>query len=134
MLFRSHEAFELRDKENKNYLGKSVFKAVENENGDNCIGVEMPEGTVINLEVSGNKFSADIPNIPPCTLSPEEGQSLIKEFMRETNVILFLKSSFDSSDLPGCEGKIIGTNVPQGGTVSTGDTLIFIIANSQEDQ
>ena len=29
----SHEAFELRDKENKNYLGKSVFKAVENING-----------------------------------------------------------------------------------------------------
>ena len=29
----SHEAFELRDKENKNYLGKSVFKAIENING-----------------------------------------------------------------------------------------------------
>ena len=29
----AHEAFELRDKENKNYLGKSVFKAVENING-----------------------------------------------------------------------------------------------------
>ena len=29
----THEAFELRDKENKNYLGKSVFKAVENING-----------------------------------------------------------------------------------------------------
>ena len=29
----SYEAFELRDKENKNYLGKSVFKAVENING-----------------------------------------------------------------------------------------------------
>jgi len=28
-----HEAFELRDNENKNYLGKSVFKAVENVNG-----------------------------------------------------------------------------------------------------
>ena len=28
-----HEAFELRDKENKNFLGKSVFKAVENVNG-----------------------------------------------------------------------------------------------------
>ena len=84
--------------------------------------------------VSGNKFSSAIPNIPPCTLSLEEGQSLIKEFMRETNVILFLKSSFESSELPGCEGKVIGTNFPQGGTVSTGDTLIFIIANSQEDQ
>tara|TARA_Y100000590_G_scaffold150364_1_gene172750 strand:- start:1738 stop:2937 length:1200 start_codon:yes stop_codon:yes gene_type:complete len=29
----THEAFELRDKENNNYLGKSVFKAVENING-----------------------------------------------------------------------------------------------------
>jgi len=29
----THEAFELRDKENKKYLGKSVFKAVENING-----------------------------------------------------------------------------------------------------
>ncbi len=29
----TYEAFELRDKENKNYLGKSVFKAVDNING-----------------------------------------------------------------------------------------------------
>jgi len=29
----THEAFELRDKENKNYLGKSVLRAVENVNG-----------------------------------------------------------------------------------------------------
>ena len=29
----THEAFELRDKDNKEYLGKSVFKAVENING-----------------------------------------------------------------------------------------------------
>jgi len=29
----TYEAFELRDKENKNYLGKSVFQAVENING-----------------------------------------------------------------------------------------------------
>ena len=28
----THEAFELRDKENKKYLGKSVFKAIENIN------------------------------------------------------------------------------------------------------
>jgi len=105
-----------------------------NENGDPCIGVEMPEGTEIKLEVSGNKLSAELPNIPPCTLSSEEAESLIKEFMRESNVILFLKSSFESTELPGCEGKVIGTNFPQGGTVSTGDTLMFIIANSQEDQ
>ena len=29
----THEAFELRDKENKNYLGTSVLKAVKNING-----------------------------------------------------------------------------------------------------
>ena len=29
----THEAFELRDKNDKNYLGKSVFKAIENING-----------------------------------------------------------------------------------------------------
>ena len=29
----TYEAFELRDNENKNYLGKSVFKAIENING-----------------------------------------------------------------------------------------------------
>jgi len=29
----SHESFELRDKDNKKYLGKSVFKAVDNING-----------------------------------------------------------------------------------------------------
>ena len=29
----THEAFELKDKENENYLGKSVFKAIENVNG-----------------------------------------------------------------------------------------------------
>ena len=29
----TYEAFELRDKDNKDYLGKSVFKAVENING-----------------------------------------------------------------------------------------------------
>ena len=30
----THEAFELRDFENKDYLGKSVFKALENVNGE----------------------------------------------------------------------------------------------------
>ena len=30
----TYEAFELRDKEDKNYLGKSVFKAIENINVD----------------------------------------------------------------------------------------------------
>ena len=30
----THEAFELRDFENKNYLGKSVLKAIEKVNGE----------------------------------------------------------------------------------------------------
>jgi len=94
---------------------------------------EVPEGTVIQLEVSGQKFSASIPNIPPCQLFPEEAENLIKTFMRENNVILFLKKNFESSDIQGCEGKVIGTNVSQGATMSTGDTLIFIIDNSGDD-
>ena len=30
----THEAFELRDIENKEYLGKSVFKAIDKVNGE----------------------------------------------------------------------------------------------------
>ena len=96
-------------------------------------GEEMPEGTEVVLEVSGTKFTAAIPNIPPCTYTKDEAEVLIKDFMRETSVILFLKNSFEESEIPDCQGKVIGTNVAQGGTVSTGDSLIFIVANSQND-
>jgi len=44
----AHEAFELRDKENENYLGKSVFKAVENIN--NPIAKAL-----INIEIEDQK-------------------------------------------------------------------------------
>ena len=88
---------------------------------------EVAEGTVIQLEVSSIKNSAAIPNIPPCQLSPDEAESLIKQFMRENNVILFIKKNFETSEVQGCEGKVIGTNVAQGSVVSTGDTLVFII-------
>jgi len=97
------------------------------------IDEEVPEGTVIELEVSGQKFSAAIPNIPPCELTPDEAEDLIKTYMRENNVILFLKKNFESSDVQGCEGKVIGTNVAQGATMSTGDTLIFIVENSEDN-
>ena len=53
--------------------------------------------------------------------------------MRENNVILFLKKNFEASDIQGCEGKVIGTNVSQGATMSTGDTLIFIVENSEDN-
>ena len=96
-------------------------------------GEEMPEGTEVVLEVSGTKYTAAIPNIPPCVYTRDEAEVLIKDFMRETSVILFLKNSFEESELPDCQGKVIGTNVAQGGTVSTGDSLIFIVANSQND-
>ena len=96
-------------------------------------GEEMPEGTEILLEVSGTKFTAAIPNIPPCVYTKDEAQVLIKDFMRETSVILFVKNSFEESEIPECQGKVMGTNVAQGGTVSTGDNLIFIIASSQND-
>ena len=49
------------------------------------------------------------------------------------NVILFLKNSFELTELENCVGKVIGTNLPQGGSVSTGDNLIFIIGSKNED-
>ena len=91
---------------------------------------EVPEGTIIQLEVSSTKNSAAIPNIPPCQLTYEEAESLIKQFMRENGLILFLKKNFQSSEVQGCEGKVIGTNIAQGGIVSTGDTLVFIVDDS----
>jgi len=97
------------------------------------VNEEVPEGTVIELEVSGQKFSAAIPNLPPCQYNINEAEDLIKTFMRENNVILFLKKNYEQSDVQGCEGKVIGTNVSQGATMSTGDTLIFIIDSSNSD-
>jgi penicillin-binding protein 1A len=94
---------------------------------------EVPEGTEILLEVSGKKLSANIPNIPPCIYSSDEAESLIKEFMRENSIILFFKKNFQTSELQGCEGKVIGTNVPQGGEVSTGDTLIIYVDSSSNN-
>ena len=94
---------------------------------------EVPEGTEILLEVSGKKLSANIPNIPPCFYSSDEAESLIKEFMRENSIILFFKKNFQTSELQGCEGKVIGTNVAQGGVVSTGDTLIIYVDSSSSD-
>ena len=93
----------------------------------------MPEGTEVILDVSGKKFTADLPNLPPCEYTIEEAENIVKEFMRETNVILFLKNTFEATDLVNCEGKVIGTNVAQGGTVSTGETLSFIIGIKNED-
>ena len=91
---------------------------------------EVPEGTIIQLEVSSAKNSAAIPNISPCQLTYEEAESLVKQFMRENSLILFLKKNFESSEVQGCEGKVIGTNIAQGGVVSTGDTLVFIVDDS----
>ena len=94
---------------------------------------EVPEGTEITLEVSGNKYSANLPNIPPCSYTIEQAESLIKDFMRESNVILFIQKNYDATETQGCEGKVIGTNVAQGATVSTGDTVILIVKSSNVD-
>ena len=96
-------------------------------------GEEVPEGTEIVLEVSGSTYSANIPSIQPCSLTLEEGENLIKNFMRDTNVIIFIKNEFVESDTSDCNGKIIGTNVPQGSVMSTGETLIFIVNSKSED-
>jgi len=122
-----------------NYLLPNI-KLVDSEEAQGLVltqsievNEEVPEGTVIELEVSGQKFSAAIPNIPPCEYTIEEAESLIKTFMRENNVILFLKKNYEQSDVQGCEGKVVGTNVSQGATMSTGDTLIFIIESTNSD-
>ena len=94
---------------------------------------EVPEGTVIDLEVSGKKYSAPIPNIPPCEYTVEEAESLIKNYMLDNNVILFLRRNYQASDVQGCEGKVIGTNVAQGAIMSTGDTLIFVVKNPSNE-
>ena len=44
----TYEAFELRDKENKDYLGKSVFKAIENVNG-------LIAKTLTDIDISDQK-------------------------------------------------------------------------------
>ena len=90
-------------------------------------GTEVPEGTELVVEVSGKTFSAPIPNLPPCTYTADEAEEILKEFMRDSNVILFILRNYESTDVQGCEGKVIGTNVAQGATVSTGDTIILII-------
>ncbi len=59
----SYEAFELRDKENKNYLGKSVFKAIENVDGpiaQSLIGIDSEDQkkidkTLIDLDGTEKK-------------------------------------------------------------------------------
>ena len=57
----THEAFELRDFENKNYLGKSVFKAIEKVNGEiskTLIGLSVEDQTKIDdtlIELDGTK-------------------------------------------------------------------------------
>ena len=71
---------------------------------------------------------SSIPSIAPCTLTPEEGENLIRDFMRDNNVILFLKEEFEENELDNCNGKIVGTNVPQGSVMTTGDTLVFVIS------
>ena len=57
----THEAFELRDFENKNYLGKSVLKAIEKVNGEiskTLIGLSVEDQSKIDdtlIELDGTK-------------------------------------------------------------------------------
>ena len=53
--------------------------------------------------------------------------------MLDNNVILFLRRNYEASDVQGCEGKVIGTNVAQEAIMSTGDTLIFVIKNTSNE-
>jgi len=57
----THEAYEMRDKENTNYLGKSVFNSVENINSvisKNLKGFEISEQSIIDnslIDLDGTK-------------------------------------------------------------------------------
>ena len=53
----THEAFELRDKENKKYLGKSVLKAIDNINGPIAKALN---NTDINNQVEIDKILIDL--------------------------------------------------------------------------
>ena len=61
----THEAFELRDNENKKYLGKSVLKAIEKVNGEvskALIGFAVDDQKKIDktlIELDGTKQKKD---------------------------------------------------------------------------
>ena len=47
--------------------------------------------------------------------------------MRENSIILFFKKNFQTSELQGCEGKVIGTNVAQGATMLLIQEIYYLI-------
>jgi len=94
---------------------------------------EMPEGTEIILEVASSPLSAAIPSIPPCTSTTDEVELLFKQFMRETNVIIFLDYSYEDTGIPSCEGKVSGTNVAQGAVVASGDRIQIIVSSTGDE-
>ena len=53
--------------------------------------------------------------------------------MRDTGVVVFLNYSYENTNIQACDGKILGTNVPQGAIVSSGDTVLLIVSSTTED-
>ncbi len=94
----THEAFELRDKENKNYLGKSVFKAVENINGkiakalnniDSNDQVKIDK-TLIDLDGSDQKKKLGANailavSIASCKLTASENKISLYKYLGKSN-------------------------------------------------
>jgi len=94
----THEAFELRDKENKDYLGKSVFKAVENINDkiakalnniDSSDQIKIDK-TLIDLDGSDQKKKLGANailavSIASCKLTASEKKISIYKYLGKSN-------------------------------------------------
>ena len=82
----THEAFELRDFENKNYLGKSVFKAIEKVNGEIFKALKgMPaedqqkiDTTLINLDGTKQKKRLGANSILSVSLAVKKASTISK--------------------------------------------------------
>ena len=93
----THEAFELRDKDNKKYLGKSVFKAIENINGPiskainnfNINEQDKIDKTLIQLDGTDQKKNLGANailavSIASCKLAAKEKKISIFKYLRKS--------------------------------------------------
>ena len=82
----THEAFELRDLENKNYLGKSVFKAIEKVNGEifralkgmSAEDQQKIDTTLINLDGTKQKKRLGANSILSVSLAVKKASTISK--------------------------------------------------------
>ncbi len=94
----THEAFELRDKNNKEYLGKSVLKAVDNINGPilnaikNINTTEQKKIDKILVELDGTEKKSKLGanailavSIASCKLAAIENKISLFKYLRKSN-------------------------------------------------